>query len=61
MIDVSVRDGTYIITLPTSVLVLTQAELIHALRQGIWWHRRQGLARRQATRHGGAPPGSDHG
>jgi len=53
MIDVSVRDGTYIITLPTSVLVLTQAELIHALRQGIWWHRRQAEAPQQITHDAG--------
>jgi hypothetical protein len=49
MIDVSVRDGTYIITLPTSVLVLTQAELIQKLRQGTWWHRRQALAPQSIT------------
>jgi hypothetical protein len=34
MIDVQIRDGRYIVTLPTSVLVLTKAEFIQALRRG---------------------------
>jgi hypothetical protein len=41
MIEVTVRDGLYIVRLPTAVLVLTKAEVIHALRRGTWWPRRQ--------------------
>jgi hypothetical protein len=37
MIDVTLRDRFYIVSLPKSILVLTKAELIQALRQGQWW------------------------
>jgi hypothetical protein len=36
MIDVQIRDGRYLITLPKRVLVLTKAEFIQALRRGQW-------------------------
>jgi hypothetical protein len=50
MIEVSLRDGLYIVTLPKAVLELTKAEFIHALRRGEWWHRRQVLNTRLAPR-----------
>ena len=34
MIEVMVRDGLYIVTLPKAVLVLTKAQFIHALCRG---------------------------
>jgi hypothetical protein len=40
MIDVKLKDGWYIVTLPKSVLVLTKAGFIQALRWGKWWKRR---------------------
>lgn len=43
MIEVMVRDGLYIVTLPTAILVLAKAEFVQALRRGIWWRRRQPL------------------
>ena len=43
MIDVTVRNGLYIVTLPKAVLVLTKAKCIQALRRGKWWRRRQSL------------------
>jgi hypothetical protein len=50
MIEIALKDGWYIVTLPKSVLVLTKAEFIHALRQGTWWKRRAAMnARRSPT------------
>jgi hypothetical protein len=37
MIEVTVRDGLSMVTLPKAVLVLTKAEFIHALRRGQGW------------------------
>lgn len=65
MIDVQVHDGRYVITLPKTVLVLTRAEFIQALRRGKWWRRREALKARQG-RHEASPPapgraeGGDH-
>jgi hypothetical protein len=53
MIEVSMREGLYIVTLPQAVQVLTKAEFIRALRRGTWWHRRQALAQPQSTHHVG--------
>jgi hypothetical protein len=46
MIGLEVRDGFYIITLPKSILALTKAEFIQALRRGKWWRRREALQAR---------------
>jgi hypothetical protein len=46
MIDVTVRDGLYIVTLPKCVLVLTKTEFVRALARGKWWKRRQAMAAR---------------
>ena len=43
MIHVEVRDGFYIVTMPKSILVLTRAEFIQALRRGRWWRRRTAM------------------
>jgi hypothetical protein len=55
MIDVQVRDDRYVITLPKTVLVLTKAEFIRALRRGKWWRRREALKARQGQ-HEASPP-----
>jgi hypothetical protein len=46
MIAIEVRDGRYIVTLPKSILVLTKAEFIQALRRGKWWRQREALKAR---------------
>lgn len=43
MIEVTVRNGLYIVTLAKAVLVLTKAEFVQALRRGKWWKRRHTL------------------
>jgi hypothetical protein len=50
LIGVEVRDGLYIVRLPKSLLVLTKAEFIQALRRGTWWGRRQALRARQGPK-----------
>jgi hypothetical protein len=39
--DVQYQDGLWIIAIPKGLVVLTDAELIHALRRGKWYQRRQ--------------------
>jgi len=55
MIEVHISNGRYVITLPKSILVLTKAEFIQALRRGTWWRRREALKARQG-RHEASPP-----
>jgi hypothetical protein len=50
MIEVTVRDGFYLVTLPKCVLVLTKAEFIRALARGKWWKRRQAMRARIAPK-----------
>jgi hypothetical protein len=50
MIEVTVRDGFYLVTLPKCVLVLRRAEFIRALARGKWWKRRQAMRARIAPR-----------
>jgi hypothetical protein len=39
MIEITVKDGWYVVTLPKTILVLTKKEFIQALRRGKWWKR----------------------
>jgi hypothetical protein len=46
--QVEMKDGQVIVTLPKAVLVMSQAEFVAALKKGKAWRRAQDLARRQA-------------
>ena len=46
MIEIVVKDGWYIVTLPKSILLLTKEEFIQALRRGTWWNRRAAIEAR---------------
>jgi hypothetical protein len=48
VIEIQAQDGWYIVHTPKSLLVMTKAEFIQALRRGKWWKRRQALDQRQA-------------
>ena len=49
MIEVTVQDGYYLVTLPKAILVLTRGEFIQALRRGKWFRRTHAMATRAET------------